>query len=137
MDAYYVYVYKEDSEVVYVGMGQKGRAWHCGYMRGDTEERQTWKEEQIAKGKLPCDWVTVIERGLSKAEAKELEEFMIEEIRPKLNRLNNPNYDHRKIPLDLKKIKQLRKAGLSYANIALKLGVSTMTVYRQFNKEIV
>ena len=137
MDAYYVYVYKEGTDVVYVGMGQKGRAWTCGYMRGDTEERQTWKEEQIAKGKLPCDWVTVVERGLSKAEAKELEEFMIKELKPKLNRLHNTSYDHRRIPLDLKKIKQLRKAGMSYAKIALKLGVSTMTVYRQFNKEAV
>ena len=137
MDAYYVYVYKEEGSTVYVGMGQKGRAWHCGYMRGDSQERQDWKAEQIEKGKLPGDWVTIIERGLSKAEARELEVFMIEEIRPKLNRLNNPDYDHRKIPLDLKKIKQLRKAGLSYANIALKLGVSTMTVYRQFNKETV
>ena len=137
MDAYYVYVYKEEGDTVYVGMGQKGRAWHCGYMRGDTEERQTWKEEQIAKGKLPCDWVTVVERGLSKAEAKDLEEFMIAEIKPKLNKLHNPNYDHSRTPLDLKKIKQLRKAGLSYANIALKLGTSTMTVYRQFNKELV
>ena len=137
MDAYYVYVYKEGTDTVYVGMGQKGRAWHCGYMRGDTEERQAWKEEQIAKGKLPCDWVTVVERGLSKAEAKELEEFMIAEIKPKLNRHHNPNYDHRRTPLDLNKIKQLRKAGVSYAQIALKLGVSTMTVYRQFNKELV
>jgi hypothetical protein len=135
MDGYYVYVYKENSEIVYVGMGQKGRAWHCGYMRGDTEERQAWKEEQIAKGKLPCDWVTIVERGLSKAEAKDLEVFMIAEIKPKLNRHHNPNYDHSRTPLDLKKIKQLRKAGLSYANIALKLGTSTMTVYRQFNKE--
>ena len=137
MNAYYVYVYKEGTDTVYVGMGQKGRAWHCGGMKGDTEERQAWKEEQIAKGKLPCDWVTVVERGLSKAEAKELEEFMIAEIKPKLNRHHNPNYDHRRTPLDLNKIKQLRKAGVSYAQIALKLGVSTMTVYRQFNKELV
>jgi len=137
MDAYYVYVYKEGADVVYVGMGQKGRAWNCKQMGGDTEERQVWKEEQIAKGKLPCDWVTIVERGLSKAEAKELEEFMIEEIKPKLNKHHNPNYDHSRTPLDLNKIKELRKAGLSYANIALKLGTSTMTVYRQFNKEAV
>ena len=137
MDAYYVYVYKEEGNAVYVGMGQKGRAWHCGYMRGDTEERQAWKVEQTTRGKLPCDWVTIVERGLTKAEAKELEEFMIAEIKPKLNKLHNPNYDHSRTPLDIKKIKQLRKAGLSYANIALKLGTSTMTVYRQFNKEAV
>jgi len=135
MDAYYVYVYKEGADVVYVGMGQKGRAWNCGYMKGETEERQAWKNKQMEKGKLPCDWVTVVERGLSKTEAKELEEFMIAEIKPRLNKLHNPKYDHRRIPLDLKKIKQLRKAGVSYAKIALKLGVSTMTVYRQCNKE--
>ena len=137
MDAYYVYVYKEGADIVYVGMGQNHRAWNCGYMKGETEERQAWKKEQMTKGKLPCDWVTVVERGLSKAEAKELEEFMIAEIKPKLNRHHNPNYDHRRTPLDLNKIKQLRKAGVSYAQIALKLGVSTMTVYRQFNKELV
>ena len=137
MGEHYVYVYKEGTDTVYVGMGQKGRAWHCGYMRGETEERQTWKEEQIAKGKLPCDWVTVVERGLSKAEAKELEAFMIKEIKPRLNKIHNPYYDHSRTPLDLNKIKQLRKAGVSYAQIALKLGVSTMTVYRQFNKEAV
>jgi hypothetical protein len=137
MDAYYVYVYKEGANVVYVGMGQKGRAWNCGYMRGETEERQKWKEKQIAKGNLPGDWVTVVERGLSKSEAKELETFMIKEIKPRLNRLHNTNHDHSRTPLDLKKIKQLRKDGVSYAKIALKLGVSTMTVYRQFNKEAV
>ena len=136
MSTYYVYVYKEDNKVVYVGMGQKGRAWHCGYMKGDTQERQDWKTEQQSLGKLPCDWVVIVERGLSMTDARELEVFLIEEIKPKLNRFHNPEYNHDRIKLDMKKIKQLRKAGLSYAAIAVKLGVSTMTVYRQYKREV-
>ena len=133
MDAYYVYVYKEDDDVVYIGMGQKGRAWHCGYMQGDTKERHNWKEEQMGKGRLPCDWVTVVERGLSKGEALELEELLIKETAPKLNQLHNPDYDARQIKLDLAVIKQLREDDTSYRKIAKQLGVSPMTVYRQFN----
>lgn len=68
--------------------------------------------------------------------SRELEVFLIEEIKPKLNRFHNPEYNHDRIKLDMKKIKQLRKAGLSYAAIAVKLGVSTMTVYRQYKREV-
>jgi hypothetical protein len=31
-------------------------------MQGDTEERKNWKEEQMGKGRLPCDWVTVVQK---------------------------------------------------------------------------
>lgn len=35
---YYVYAYKEGPDIVYIGKGCKGRAWHCGYSRGDTNK---------------------------------------------------------------------------------------------------
>lgn len=132
---YYVYKYLEDDgTIVYIGKGNKGRAWHCGYMRGDTEERHNWKEEQLEKGRLPCDWVEVVERGLSHKEAIALEKKLIMDYKPALNRNNNPEYKHSKVNLDgIEFSKQLRAMGYSYENVAYLSGCSAMTMHRALN----
>jgi len=135
-DSYYVYSYRdEEDEVVYIGHGCKGRAWNCGYMRGDTLERQEWKEMQIQKGLLPCDWVEIEERNLTKQEALNLEKQLIKELEPVLNRLNNPAYSRSMVTSEeLQRWVDLRKEGLSYKNISETSEFTTMTIWRALNE---
>mgnify|MGYP000403917419 CR=1 FL=1 len=133
---YYVYSYRDsdNDEVVYIGHGCKGRAWNCGYMKGDTEERNDWKSIQIAKGLLPCDWVVIERRGLSKQEAMDMEKRLIADLRPALNRLNNPNHDFSSVSKEeVEYWEHLRNEGLSYAKIAAQSDYTTMTIWRTLN----
>lgn len=120
---YYVYVYREsDGSVVYVGMGKGGRAWQCQRTNGDTQERNDWKQEQMRVGRLPCDWVEIVCRGLSKSEALELEALLIEEIRPPLNVLHNPDAKGSKWDEFDPLVLALRQMGYSYQNISFLFG---------------
>jgi hypothetical protein len=133
---YYVYTYTdcETEEIVYVGQGCKGRAWFCGYMRGDTKERTLWKEEQLSKGFLPCDWVTVEKKGLTKEEAKTLERSLIEMLSPILNKHFNSNYNFSKVTeQEIEEWRCLREAGHSYSEIAETSNYTTMTIWRALN----
>ena len=72
------------------------------------------------------------DRGISKAEAKEIELNLIHELRPIFNR--NFNSSSLKFTKEnKKKAEQLRQQGFSYSIIANILGFSTMTVYRALN----
>ena len=135
MDSYYVYTYRERNDVVsYVGKGIKGRAWHVGYMRGDTQERHDWKEEQMKQGRLPCDWVSIEARCLTENEAFNLETKLINLHKPKLNRAKNPKHKSSKINEEgLGFAKLLRQMGYSYKNIAKLVGGTTMTIHRALN----
>ena len=137
MDEYYVYSYRDEEEnVVYIGHGCKGRAWNCGYMRGDTLERQEWKETQIANGLLPCDWVHIERRGLSKQQALDMERRLIKDVAPVLNRVNNPNYSRSVVSQDeINRWIRLRNEGLSYKDIAETSDFTTMTIWRALNNE--
>jgi len=132
---FYVYTYRDEEEnVMYIGQGCKGRAWHCGYMRGDTLERQEWKEMQLAKGLLPCDWVHIERSGLTKQEAKDMERRLIKDISPPLNCINNPNYSRSVVSQDeISRWIKLRKEGLSYKDIAETANFTTMTIWRALN----
>lgn len=134
MKLYYVYVYKdEEDDIVYVGRGQRDRAWVAQATRGDTEERTQWKNEQLEKGRLPCDWVEIIGRGLSKLEAMQMEKDMIVSYEPYLNRDLNPAYTS--VPRALiKEAVALRETGKSYNKIGEQMGFHTMTVYRWINE---
>lgn len=135
MDSYYVYSYRDSGgTVVYIGKGINGRAWHVGYMRGDTQERHNWKQQQMNKGRLPCDWVTIEARGLTETEALSLESKLIELNKPELNRCKNPNHKSSKINEEgLGFAKVLREMGYSYKNIANLVGGTTMTIHRALN----
>lgn len=135
MDSYYVYAYRDqDGDVVYIGKGVKGRAWHVGYMKGDTKERHEWKEIQLNQGRLPCDWVSIEARNLTETEAFALETKLIELYRPPLNRAKNPDHKSSKIVEEgLGFAKLLREMGYSYKNIAHLVGGSSMTIHRALN----
>lgn len=139
MDSYYVYEYiDEHGAVVYVGQGLAGRAWHCGYMKGDTQERKDWKDEQIEKGRLPCDWVVIVERGLTKSAAREREILLIRELQPFLNKHHTDHYtpSYKKwTESQTEESILLRENGLSYRQIAENFGVATMTVWRNLNAQ--
>ena len=134
---HYVYSYRDyDGNIVYVGHGCDSRAWFCGAMTGDTKERQEWKKEQLRGGRLPCDWVVIEERNLTKEEASNLETKMIKGAQPILNRLHtnhyNPSFkkwtdEHTEVA------RELRDQGYSYKKIAENLDVTTMTVWRNLN----
>ena len=142
MDAYqnlfihYVYTYRdEEDEVVYVGHGCKGRAWHCGYMRGDTLERQEWKELQLSKGLLPCDWVQIEERGLTKQAAINREKELISSLKPTLNCVGNPAHSKSIVSHDeINRWIALRKEGLTYKEIAETSDFTTMTIWRALSE---
>lgn len=133
-EKYYVYSYRDyKGNIVYVGHGCKGRAWHCGYMRGDTEDRQDWKEAQLDMGRLPCDWVKIEERRLSKADATDIEREMIKKYNPEFNIMHRTDYPRTK---ELrKKAKELRESGKSYSQIGILLDKAPMTVWRYVNGE--
>ena len=134
MDEHYVYSYvDEERNIVYIGHGCKGRAWNCGYMKGDTEQRNDWKQAQIAKGRLPCDWVDILFKGLCKEDAKEIEKELIELHRPALNRIHNPEYKFGTLTEEVDDWVELRKKGLSYADIAKQTDYTTMTIWRALN----
>ena len=138
MDAYqqyYVYSYRDDEdEVVYIGHGCKGRAWNFGYMKGDTLERQEWKEIQLSKGLLPCDWVHIERRGLTKQEARSLEQSLIRDIEPVLNKHHNKTYNFSCVSQDeINRWVKLRNEGLSYKDIAETSEFTTMTIWRALN----
>jgi len=132
----YVYSYHDKEGVtVYVGAGCKGRAWHVGYMKGDTQERHDWKQEQLDLGRLPCDWVEIYERGLTRKESKVLEVRLIEQLRPKLNRFHNPDYKAtNKYDLIKEAMLKMRLEGCTYSTIAKELNIpSPSTVWRHVN----
>lgn len=135
---FYVYSYRDDEdEVVYIGHGCKGRAWNCGYMRGDTLERQEWKEQQLEKGLLPCDWVHIERRGLTKQEARDFETSLIKDFKPILNKLSNPSYNRYVVSTEeINRWIELRKEGLSYKDIAETSEFTTMTIWRTLNEYI-
>jgi len=132
---YYVYSYRDDEgEVVYIGHGCKGRAWHCGYSRGDTLERHEWKMIQLSNGLLPSDWVHIERRGMTKQEAKDMEKRLVKDFEPVLNKCLNPNYSRSVVSADeIDRWKSLRLEGLSYKDIAEVSDYTTMTIWRALN----
>ena len=136
------YVYEhfnpETHEVVYVGEGTGQRAWMCrgGYANAKYGHRSPEHTEYLnglmAKGFLPCNWVRIVRRGLSKSEARTIEQEL---VREKVPRFNRP-LGKKLLKLTSKRLKiaiQLRATGLSYKDVAEHLGVSSMTVHRALN----
>jgi hypothetical protein len=72
---YYVYLHCDpvSNEIVYVGKGCYGRAWDVTRNRVGHPEHLAWLKQLSAKGYLPSDWVEIISKNLSEAEAFSLE----------------------------------------------------------------
>lgn len=132
-EIYYIYfhVIPETEEIVYIGKGSRGRAWHCAESNSRGEEHAKWMTDLIFRGYTPDAWVRIIESGLSEEEALEKELVLIHNNKPIFN--SKRNHSCKLDDYDLKEIKRLRELGYSYDSIGKEISVSTMTIYRALN----
>jgi len=139
VNKYYVYLHTEGDEVVYVGKGCGCRAYRVSYGTSGSntnQAHQAWKHEQLDAGLLPHDWVSFEAIHLTEGEALAIEAELIKELKPRFNRIHNPDHSFSSFWTDYRiaEAKRLRAVGLSYKDVAAALGTSTMTVYRGLNK---
>ena len=137
MATYYVYSYRdEDNKTVYVGKGRGDRAWKTNRVGGEAEhcaERLEWKEEQLSKGRLPCDWVVIEQRGLTSEEALEAEKALTNALQPLLNKTNvihTPFWTAERVDAV---VNEARK-GISGSEIARRLEITHSTVCRKLRQ---
>jgi len=74
----YVYVHvhpQRTNEVVYVGRGSGSRAWSIGGRK--TQDHRVWLRELAALRYSPDQWVRIVHRGLTPAQAVEKETKLI------------------------------------------------------------
>lgn len=135
-ETYYVYfhVCPITSEVKYVGHGWKSRAWVHGGRKtvARSQPHYDWLRDINIKGFLPCDYVKVVERGLSKPDACKLEQRYIRDLSPEFNRPQGLSM-LKVTPDILARMRELRGEGLSYKDVGYAVGVAPMTAYRALN----
>ena len=130
---YYVYTHIDPvtQELMYVGKGTRGRAWWMEKSRN--KEHYDAITQILDTGNYTMDdIVTIEEKGLTEKEAYVLEEELINELEPPLNRPYGMKSSITEQQLD--EMLKLRKEDKSYSFIADVFNVSTMTVYRQLKK---
>jgi len=138
---YYVYVHYDPvtSKPVYVGMGQKGRAWAITNSGGSNaayghrcKEHYHWFLQCEEKGYTLDELVSIESKNLSKDQALEEERQLIDTLKPLFNK--KQGLKNLKITEDnYHAALAMRDDGMSYSAIAQELGLSTMTVYRALN----
>jgi len=140
---YYVYTHEDPDtgEVMYVGMGQKSRAWVITNSNGDnpaygnrSREHYEWFLRKESMGYTMKDLVVIKASNLSKGMALGNEKSLIEMFDPPFNKkqglaLLKMTEDKYNTALEM------RDDGLSYERIGKELELSTMTVYRALNKQ--
>jgi hypothetical protein len=119
MSNFYVYQHRdpETGEIVYVGVGCKGRAWHSG-KNTRSEEHARWMNDIFEDGGNP---VVFISTGLTKKQSLDIEMPMIEELNPKFNKLGTIDYRHKRSTItrdQAVECSSLRGEGLSYREIS-------------------
>lgn len=86
----YVYVHfhpQRPEEVVYVGRGSGSRAWSIGGRK--TQDHRVWLRQWAALGYSPDQWVRIVYRKLTPAQAKDRESKLIAEHVARGDRLFN------------------------------------------------
>lgn len=130
----YVYVHRDPTtgQVVYVGMGQRHRAWTCGAQSNSRQDDHgAWMDGLLSDGFTPDQWVEIVAKGLTRSEALKLEKELIDEYG--YDTLFNRDMKGPRVFVT-DEVLALREQGLSYQDIAAKVGCSTMTVWRHINK---
>lgn len=133
------YVYKhvdpDTGDLLYLGKGSGQRAWMCLGGYDDTRYGHRSREHAerlngfMDKGYLPCDWVVIVERGLTSSAAMKKEQELIRTLKPLFNRVLGKKIC--KVNLaGLVRMREMRLRGQSYKTIADQFHISTLTAYR-------
>lgn len=85
-------------------------------------------------GILPCDYIEILYRGMSKNEAHKIEVLLITEHCPKFNHNHNPAVKAEKRKELKDQVVALRERGLFYSQIALELNTSITRVWNAANE---
>jgi hypothetical protein len=132
---YYVYshVDPETEELIYIGKGSRGRAWHCAETNSRGVGHAAHLDSLILKGYTPDSWVHIIESALTNEQAFALESELLW-AREQFPKYNSPRDFACKLSKEIiQTAKNLRDEGKYYSEIAKILGFSTMTIYRVLN----
>ena len=135
---YYVYSHIDPrtDELIYVGHGCRGRAWIHGSKRTclRSQEHLDHLESMTLDGLVPTDWVYIVQQGLDKSSACQLEQEIIRSEKPKYNKPAGEKL--LKVTPEIYDLcKALREDNNSYAVISEEVGLSPMTVYRALNNQ--
>ena len=141
MDQFYVYQHTdpETGEILYIGMGSYERAWLC---RGSNRKKhhQERLKELFAIGYTMHDIVMIIQSGLDKSTAMNLEFKHIKKFKPKFNNSKNPNWKYPSKFADevVSMVKALKEMGYGPQNTAFLMGgdkkKNAMTMWRIVNE---
>jgi hypothetical protein len=136
---YYVYVHYDPAteDWVYIGHGKGSRAWYFNGGESNSARsvaHNTWCQAMCNLGYLPTEFVTVLERGLTKEQACLLEQRLIREERTAFNAIIGQGI-LKMTPDKVALCRQLREKGVAYGVIAKEIGLSTMAVWRALNGE--
>lgn len=137
-DYYYVYSHVDPrtTQLMYIGHGYGPRAWIHGSRKAvlRSQEHLDWLQEMNALYYLPTDYVTILQKNMTKSSACIVEQTLIREMKPKFNKPQG--LQNMKVTKDsFEVMKGLREEGFYYKEIAETLGVSTMAVYRAINNQ--
>jgi hypothetical protein len=91
--AFYVYSHidPDTKEIKYIGIGQYDRA--CSVRTNNRKEKHyDWLKKQYDKGYTLADIVVIVQKGLTKKDALEIEMLKIKQLKPMLNELSNPDH---------------------------------------------
>ena len=132
---YYVYLHRDPKtkEVIYIGKGSRGRAWHCAESNSRGSEHASYLDLLLEEGYTPDQWVEIISSGLTNKDAYQLETLLLDQL------VEYPRYNKKRDHAcvlsseDRDRIRKLREFNLSYDKIAKDIGTSTMTVFRFLN----
>ncbi len=135
-DTWYIYFHRcpVTKELLYIGIGETDRAWLFKANHRSTEHKK-YLYNLRKEGYLPSDWVQIHSKFHSRAEARKLEKELILKLNPKFN-------IHRGLGSMAnlsrqKEARKLREEGLSYKQIAAKMGIYPASVWRYVNYYVV
>lgn len=135
---YYVYKHVDPrtDELLYIGHGCRGRAWVHGSDKSvlRSQEHLAHLESMTQDGFVACEWVFVLNSGLTKSDACAIEQDLIRKMKPLYNKPQGKSA-LKITPEQYQLALEMREDGKFYHQIADEIGVSTMTVYRALNNQ--
>lgn len=78
----YAHINPETGEVIYVGQGQKGRAWEC---KKRSEPHEKFLDNLAGMGFTPADWVVILDQDIDANAVGPRELFLIKTLKPLFN----------------------------------------------------